>query len=193
MKSVSELLLYSPYNGNTGDPHGSVFEPGDNGLMAHTFPVTDMLANTTFFTTVTSTLYMAKLKLDRPATPANIVIAVQTAGLTYTSSDVALFNNTGTRLAVSASQNAVFTSTGIKTIAISPGALTPGYYHVAIRQTATTPAKFWGFAPSIDLGNAGLGASDARWASVASQTTMPSSVTMSSRVASTNYTWAALS
>lgn len=195
MRTYNAQTNYNASTGNFEDPLLNMWTPGVNGLMAATCDPLLVPQNVTLFTTVTSTIYMAKLLIPRAVSPSNVVICVASAGGTFTSADAAVFNNSGTRLAVSGSLTGVLNSTGIKTIACAPGALAAGQYvHVAVRQTATTPAKLLGFVGNpFDMANAGLGASDARFATVASQTSMPSTITMGSRSTSLNCFWAALS
>jgi hypothetical protein len=172
------------------------FLPADNGMLAWNFDPMEGVTNPTTGP-VSQTVYTLKVKIPKDMTVSNIVVAVTAAGVTFTSSSAALYNaSTGAKIVETASMNAVWNSTGIKTMAIAATALTAGYVIVAIRATATTPPKFGGVnAPSVDLGNVGLGASDLRFASgPTSQTSLPSSITLSSRSNySTSYPWVGLS
>lgn len=194
MKIVSpELLAYSPFNGQLADVTGPDFVPSDNGLLGWCY---DPLLNPSAgFAQTTSTIYMIKIKASITATVGNLLVVVIGAGVTFTSSSAALYSNAGVKLGETASMNTLWASTGLKTCPLSVGvAVTAGtYYHIALRQTATTRATFGCITPVLDVGNAGLGPADARWATASgTNTTMVTPITMSGRSNSTSYIWAAL-
>lgn len=197
MKVMStSLQAVSPFNyAAFGDVSGVNFRPEDNGMAAWTYDPLLGVANPTT-APISQTVYMVKLKIVRNVTVSNIVCNILTAGATFTSSSAALYDNNGNKLQETASQNAVWNSTGIKTMAITSQALTVGQYvHVAFRATATTMPRWGGVIPASDMGNVGLGSTDLRFASgPTGQTAMPSSITMSSRSNySSTYIWAGLS
>lgn len=196
MKVVSSTLqATSPFNSSVYDVSGPNFRPDDNGMAAWTYDPLYPIANPST-APISQTVYTVKLKVNRSVTVSNILCNVGTAGATFTSSSAALYNNSGAKMAETASQNAVWNSTGIKTMAITSQALTPGYYLVAFRATASTMPRWAGLVnPLNDMGNVGLGSTDLRFASgPTAQTSMPASITLGSRSNySSTYIWAGLS
>lgn len=90
----------------------------------------------------TGVIYLAKVVIRRPVTATNIVVFVTSAGATLTSGQnlAGIYSSTGTLLRATADQSAVWTSTGLKTMALTTTiALVPGTYYVAILSVGTTP------------------------------------------------------
>lgn len=149
--------------------------------------------------TTAGVLHMIRIDVPVDITATNMVVAIQTAGATLTAGQNfgALYNSTGTRVAVSADQATAFTGTGVITIPFTASAaLSPGVYYAALLTNGTTQPMFMrtvgatNLAPAI---NFGLSVSNARWAnSGTSQTATPSSVTMSGRTFGASGFWAAL-
>lgn len=149
--------------------------------------------------TTAGVLHMIRLDAPVDAVATNLVVAIQTAGATLTAGQNfgALYNSTGTRIAVSADQSAAFTGTGLITIPFtSPVQLTAGTYYAALLTNGTTQPMFMRTVGATALASAinfGLTVSNARWAnSGTSQTSTPASVAMSGRTFGASGFWAAL-
>jgi len=111
---------------------------------------------------------------------SNIEIGVGTAGVTLTAGQnfAALYNTAGTRLAVTADQSAVWTSTGHKTMALTvPQNLAAGYYWIGILPNGTTPPQLTRASSAASV-NSKTTAATSRFGSFgAGQTATPASIT----------------
>lgn len=189
--TIAAGLLQYPLS----DVSSSEFTQADHGLLAWTQDPATCPAGSGAGTS--GVVYLSKIKITSRATVvSNILYNISTQGATLTSGQnfVALYNSSGTRLAVSADQTTNFGSTGIKTAAITPQTLAVGTYYVAFLSNGTTNPSFMagsnGFASGL---NAGLALSASRALSFGTaQTAMPSSIALGSGGQSGNLRWAAL-
>lgn len=146
------------------------------------------------------TVHMSRVDLPAPATISTITTTVVTAGGTLTAGQnfAGLYDASGTRVGVTADQSAAWTSIGEKNMALTvPYAAAIGTYYVAYLSNGTTPiAPLRGTsgAAVTNLINHGMTMATARWATgPTAQTTLPASITMSSRVLGTVAYFAAIS
>jgi hypothetical protein len=146
------------------------------------------------------TVYMIRLDLAAPATISTATICLVNAGVTLTAgqSFVGLYTAAGTRVALSADQSASWVTNGEKNIAFTaPYAAAAGTYYLAMLCNGTTPIaplRTVSSASVTDVINHGLTPATARWTTgPTAQTSLPASVTMSSRVTSMTAYWGGLS
>lgn len=172
----------------------------DSALAAWAFdPAT---AAGTFLTTA-GVLYLTRVTLNASQTITNGLVSLTTAGGTLTTAQnwIALYNSTGTRIAVSADQSTAFATAGLITAAFTAPvvAAAAGSYYLAVLcngGTAVTLASGSALKPgNVAIGNAGLATATSRFlTSGTGATVTPSTVTMAS--ASGNVAaniWAAIS
>ena len=92
------------------------------------------------------TLQVVKIHIPTTTTVTNILLRITTGGSTLTAGDsqVALYNSGGTLLSGSADQSSSWTSSGMKTIALTTPQtnLAAGDYYVAFWSVGTTPPQF---------------------------------------------------
>lgn len=121
---------------------GSVWEPADAGFRAWTF---DTLSIVSTLTLTSGRIEMARVRIPPQAagTITGVVTNVGVAGATLTAGQnlMALYTTSGTRLGITASQEANWTSTGVKQIAFTaPATNVPaGDYFIAFLSNGTTP------------------------------------------------------
>lgn len=148
-------------------------------------------------------LYTAKVTLRSAATVAKLWVIVTTAGGTLTSSQnfLALYDATGARVGVTASQHTAFQSAQILGASLTASyAAGAGDYYVGILTNGSTQPTFLSGTvlnkSSSSVGNAGMVAADGfRYAFTGSgQTSTPSSITVGSLDPNLSATfWAAIS
>lgn len=187
----SGLLQYPLSNIND-----ATFTPADHGLVSWTHDPATL--RSTGNATTSGTVYLCKVKVvNRSSLVSNVIVGVETAGATLTAgqSFVGLYNSSGTRLALSADQSGNWTSTGLKTIALTAAqTLAVGTYYVAILSVGTTPPVFAMGAGGSTTVSAGLTAGTARFLTgPTAQTSLPASITLSSQTITSGARWAALS
>lgn len=174
----------------------ATFTPADHGLAAWTHdPATLRSASNA---TTSGTVYLCKVKIaNRSTVVSNVIVGIEAAGSGLTSGQcfVGLYNSSGTRLAVSADQAANWTTTGLKTIALTaPQTLAVGSYYIAILAVGTTPPQFAMGAGGATTVSAGLATGASRFLTgPTAQTSLPSSITLSSQTVTSGARWAALS
>ncbi|WP_327719877.1 hypothetical protein OG381_34380 [Streptomyces sp. NBC_00490] len=185
------LLQYPLTNVND-----ATFTPADHGLVAWTHdPATLRSASNA---TTSGTVYLCKVKVvNRSSVATNVIVGIEAAGVTLTAgqSFVGLYNSSGTLLSASADQSANWTSTGLKTIALSaPQTLAVGSYYVAILSVGTTPPQFAMGAGGATTVSAGLSTAASRFLTgPTAQTSLPASITLASQTVTSGARWAALS
>lgn len=134
-------ILFSQNIAANSVAEGSVWEPPDASLKAWTF---DPVAAVSTLTLNSGRIEMARVRVGpaQAGTITGVVISVGVAGATLTAGQnlVALFTTGGTRLGVSASQEANWTSTGVKQIAFTAPAtgVAAGDYFIAILSVGST-------------------------------------------------------
>jgi hypothetical protein len=114
------------------------FQARDHGLEAWT---NDPYISPSSSSITNGTMYVVKLMIRRPTTISNLWYVVTGAAVTPTASQnwIGLYNSAGTRLA-QADIGTALTSSGTKSQAITPQAVTAGFVWVAILGNAATPA-----------------------------------------------------
>ena len=172
------------------------WHPVDHGLK--TWAYDPMICSTSAAAT-SGLLYFQKVHLKQPMTITNIVMHVGTAGATLTSGQnfAALYRADRTLIAVTADQSTAWTSTGVKTMALSGGpySLAAGDYYVAHWSVGTTPVGLLRSSPNVGaLVNVGFTQPNFRQGTADSglTTTAPSTFS-STQSSSASAGWAALS
>lgn len=137
---------------------------------------------------VEQTIYLQKFYVPEPSTLSSVMLNVTNATpVGGTQSYIGLYSTGGTKLAESADVSTQFETTGMKTISFTtPYVADTGYYYTAIL-VGNNP----GLGPDLstsggatDMNNVNLTGADLRFASgPTGQTSLPSSITMSSNIA----------
>lgn len=154
-------------------------QPADHGLAAWSY---DPIAAVNTSVVTGGVVNLIRVAVPHPVTISKIYwhVGVVAAGVTAGQNHVGLYSSAGVRMAT-ANVDAVVTSTGVKTTAVTPVELQPGYYWIAILCNGTTPpglARTTGLAGGGGLINVGLGASASRFAlSGAGQGALPLNIT----------------
>lgn len=177
------------------DRRNSEWNPTDHNLLAWTFD--PGLPNSGAGVT-SGTLQIVRLHLRTAASVTNILMHVQTAGITLTAgqSFAALYTAAGVKVAVTADQAAAWVSTGVKTMALAGGpyALAAGDYYVAVWSVGATPPQFMRMAgTSSGLTNVGLSAPNFRAATADAGLTTTAPDPIGAQTANSANFWAALS
>ncbi len=177
------------------DNHG--FWSSDLGFIAWNFDPGVGLVGQSAFTA--GTVHMMRIDLKGQATVTNIIMGIQTAGVALTADQcfAGIYDASGTRLGITADMSTQWLSVGVQTMPLtSPLALAAGTYYVAVVSNGTTQPSMARSAGATTVGpimNAGLTVSNARWANDGtSQTSLPTSITMSSRTYGATGWWVAL-
>lgn len=139
------------------------------------------------------TLYVNRLIIPQNITVSNIHVRIGTAGATLANSYVALYNN-NTLLTQSSDQSSNWTSTGEKTIGITPQVISAGTrLNVVfwVGSAGTAP----GFARSGTQGgaNGNLTGDNLRWSTADTGITTIAPSTLGARTTSNNTFWVAIS
>lgn len=142
---------------------------------------------------VEQSVYLQKFYCPRPSTLSSVMFNVTNAvAIGGSASYVGLYSTSGTKLAETADVNTSFESTGMKSVDFStPYVADTGYYYIAIL-VGNNP----GLGPDLsttgaatEMNNANLAAATYRWAiGPTGQTTLPSSITMSSNTSAAGVT-----
>jgi hypothetical protein len=139
-------------------------------------------------------IYLAALYVQKAATVTKLTWGINTAGATATAGQnfVGLYSSAGTRLA-SVGVDARVTTTGAFTETIS-ASVTPGLYYLAFLFNASTmPQVYRGGDLNSTLVNFNLSGASLRFATNSTgQTSLPSSLTLSSNAASQFVYWGAI-
>jgi Right handed beta helix region len=180
--------LAAAHNGQAGDGHPATVayasdSPVKHGLLEWNFDPTGISTASQVLTS--GTLHLIKITAQASATINNIITAVNTVGATLTAGQnfAALFDSAGNRIGITADQSTAWTTTGLKTMALTAGvAVTAGQdYYIVLLSVGTTPPSFPRSASSTVAANAGLATTALRFAANATgQTSMPSTITLSS-------------
>lgn len=175
------------------------WQADDQGFLAMS---TDPILATGSSGALTSgTVYLHRFKVTSTILATNLWHVVAAAGGTLTSGQnfAALYNGSGTQLAVTADLTTDWGTTGLKTNAFTSSvSLSAGVYYMAFLSNGTTGvnlAKTATFTSGAAL-NANLSASTLRASTggtgLTGLTALPSSITMSNRSAGTNTIWFAI-
>lgn len=176
--------------------NSATFTPADQNLVSWTYDPSCIRG--TGVASVSGTVYLMKVKIvNRSTVVTNVIIGVEGAGVTLTAGQnfVGLYDSTGARLAVSADQASSWTSTGMKTIALTaPVTLNVGSYYVAfVSNGATPPTLATGAGNNVNI-SVGLSSGALRYIiGPTAQTSLPASITLTSFTGSTASRFAALS
>lgn len=155
--------------------------PGDQGFIAWNYD-SEVAVSTNILTS--GTVYVHKVWLPAGLTINNLGFTITTAGsgLTASQNFIGLYTAAGSRVAVSADQSGNWTSTGFKSTAMVAGYLVPtsGYYFIGILAVGTTPPTVASSNGLQTTFNANVTGATLRHAVAAtSQTSLPTSITMS--------------
>ncbi len=140
-------------------------------------------------------LYLAKVQIDRVTTLSNVLWGISPAAATPVAGQnwVGVYSSAGARL-TQAGVDADVTSTAVKTTAVTPVLVPPGFVWVAFLFNASTPPSILRSVANTGLNNAGVTGAAARAASRGTgQTTLPASFTPSTSTLLTFIPWAAVS
>ena len=170
------------------------WQPVDHGIKAWTQDPAG--CGSTGSINTSGVIYLSKVILRAPASISNLYVTVTAGGSTLTAGQnlVGLYNSSGTKLVEGADQTTPFATAGTKTIAITTQNLAAGSYYIAIMSNGTTPATFMrGNGASGSAINIGLANSVGRFLDFgAGQTSLPSSITLSSASQNASARWAAM-
>jgi hypothetical protein len=173
----------------------AAFSPEDHGFLGWTFD--PMFAQSSTVGTA-GTLYINKVKLPGPAQITNLHLFVGTAGATLTASQcyALLYSPAGVLLGQTAAQNTAWTTTGLKTMALTASArVQNNFCYVGFYSNGTTqPAFLRGAAVNTAASNMNLATPSMRFASVNTglTTTIPNPF-QTTQTATINAYWAAVS
>jgi hypothetical protein len=174
---------------------GSHWYPSDQGWLGWSMDPTTAAGSNVL---VLGTVQHIAIPLRQPATITSIVATVIGAGVGLTAGQcfAGIYNSAGTRVGVTADQSTAWLTTGPKTMALTaPIAAAPaGMYYVALLTNGgTSPAFARDFNDTPGTANVGLTAATFRFATGPTvQTSLPASITMSSRLTSSQTFFAAL-
>jgi Pectate lyase superfamily protein len=198
---VTPGLLTATVSGATATlnlpaPSGDNASPQDQNLLAWSY---DPVLQTDSSIPAAGVLTLIKVPVYRACSVTNILLEVATAGSGLTSGEnwAGLYTADGALIGKTADQSSAWESFGLHTAALAGGPyyVSQGWVYVAILTNGTTRPAF-GRATVQGSGavNAGLTVAAARYAvNSSAQTTLPSSITMSSNAFSATTYWAALS
>jgi hypothetical protein len=172
------------------------------GYLGWTFDNAMISGNTTLSSAGVVTL--CKIPWPNTLTVTNIVIGIGAGGGSLTSGQcfAGIYNSSGTLLGISADQSGTWNASGAKTMALNGGVISVagggagGFIYVGLLWNGTTsPSVFKAVNnSSVNAVNLGLSAASSRSASNGTgNTSLPSTLTLSSSVALANAYWAALS
>lgn len=195
--AIGSLNWGAPLNAALAELDSSqTTNPHDHDMIQWQFdPASNMVG-----TAITSgTVNWSKLWIRQPTTITNVIVAISSIGAALVAGQnfAGLYDNAGTRVGVTADMTATWGTAGLKEMALTAPVVvpTPTYYYVAIVSNAgTTPSFARGSALTASIPNAKLTATNARFATgPAAQTSLPASVTLSTRTLTANALWSAVS
>lgn len=174
------------------------FRPSSHGWLAWNLPHVNCDSATILTSGVINLL---RVDMQPGAVINNITIDITTGGATLTAGQnlAGIYGPDGTRLGQTADQSGVWTSSGMKTMALTSPVTVPagGFVYVAILSVGTTPPTLSrGFSSSsIMLSvNANLAAAAFYFANgPAGQTSLPASITLSANTSGSVTYWVAVS
>lgn len=135
-------------DGGTGDTAGFTVPPlpgaGTMGLLAWNYP--SFFAETAGGTPASGVVYLMRIPLQSALSVTNILVGVSTAGSTLTAAEcfAGLYDLNGNKIGGTADQSAVWTSAGLKTMALSGGPFNvpAGFCYVVLVTNGTTNPQF---------------------------------------------------
>lgn len=157
------------------------YTPAQSGVLAMSLPV---VLWRDAITPTSQTVRIQLVQTPVTITVANVTFWVGTAGATLTANQnlISIYDNAASanKLGTSADQSGNWTSTGLKTVAVSASVTTNAVY-VAILSNGTTPVSPRGMSTGPGSSNFNLSAAASTFADNASgQTSMPANLTLSS-------------
>jgi hypothetical protein len=166
---------YNSLGYESSDPAAATaIGPDDHSFKAWTF---DPQFGASTLTMTAGTLYIARLKIAAEGPISNVVVPLSGGGAGVTSSYVSVYNAAGNQIGVSADQGAAWTSAGTKIVALTtPTASLPVGTDVLAAILAVGGTPVIRAAANAATVNQGTSAPLARYASLASQTTPPESL-----------------
>lgn len=175
--------------------NNGTFLPSDHGFI--TWSQDPATLRSAGDTTTAGVVYLVKLKVPVAGNISNLHVGVVTAGATLTTNQnfLGLYSSSGTLLATSPDMTTAFGTTGFKTGAITPTAVSVGYVYLGILTNGTTPPIFGtgGGHGVATVTNANLTTATARWlTSGTGQTALPGSITLGSASQNSGSRWGAL-
>lgn len=179
-------------------PANAEVTPADAGFLAWNYDIGELGGSQSVLTTA-GVMYLIKVNVRVAISVTNVSYYVFTAGATLTSGQcfAGLYNSAGTLIGTSADQSAAWTSTGLKTTALTGGpfAVSAGFVWVAFLFNGTTaPSLVRNGTPNGNILNSGFTVSTARFASSGSAlTSLPSTITPGSNTLNTIQWWVAIS
>lgn len=137
---------------STYDSAAAQWLPRDYGFLGWSH---DPASNYTGTAALAGIFNLVGIKIPYPMTVTNVILNIFAAGATLTSGQnfAGLYQN-GARLALTADQTTLWTSTGLKTIALTtPQAVVPGAVYVAFYSQGTTRPSFASTVENAGGGN----------------------------------------
>jgi len=191
----ANITLSQSANNITVSAPSEAWLPADNGLLGAAFDPASCGDNGSQPISGTVYLIAVNLRTATTITHLNAVIGVAGSGLTSNRNFLGLYSSTGTRLAITANQSTAWATAGDVDAALTSSySAAAGLYYVAILATGTTTPYFAcgsKFGANFTPGNANATFRFAR--GPASQTSLPSTITMGSLVQDANSYWVGLS
>jgi hypothetical protein len=162
-----------PY-ASSGSSDSPSFIASDHGFVAWTF---DPMLGASTLTLTAGTLYVARMKVAEASPITNVLVPLTTGGTGTTSSYVAVYNSSGTEIGVSADQGTSWASAGTKAVALTtPTASQAVGADLLVAILAVGGSPVIRAAANAATVNQGTSAPLARFATLASQTTPPASL-----------------
>jgi hypothetical protein len=167
------------------------FTPADHGFI--TWSYDPSLASSSTAMGTTGILHLVKVKLAAAATVTGVGLYISTVGSSVSGGYVALYDSTGTRVAVSSAITTAWQATGyVQNAFTGTYSAAAGTYYAAILQASGTAPTFSRSSTSLAV-NAGLSAGSLRYSTYSSGLVVtPSSVTLASQAAPVAGWWVSL-
>lgn len=173
------------------------WQPSDQNLIAWSY---EPSVATSSGTITPGVIQLVAVILRKAATITNVIVEIAAVGSALTTAEnfLALYDSSGTRQGVTADQTSAWASTGVMVTPLAtPYSAAAGVYYVAVLSngsTSPTFARSTGITGAGGFINVGLTASTARFAvNGTAQTSMPSSLTLSSNSLAAIALWAGVS
>lgn len=156
--------------------------PEDLGYILGSVPLETL---TTTGTWASGTIYAARVVARQTKTISNLSVNITTGASGLTAGLLGIYDSSGNQRAVTADQSSAWTSTGSKTIALTSSyTVTEGQYYyltgIAVGTTGPTMMRTGTGSGSPTFFNIGSTSSTFRWGTLAAQSTLPSTLTLSS-------------
>lgn len=186
-------------NSNVDTDSLNMYRAMGSSVLAYAYDPGDITSDTTYHASgmTSGTIYMSAVYLPTPATITGVLSYTIVAGVgTWTIGKAAVFDSSGTRLAISANLTSLWKTTGLNQIPVTgTTALDRGLYYVGILnvRSATTTAQTIATRSSyVDLQNLLTNANYPRAVAFGSQTDIAGSYTLSTGIVANNHRWLGL-